>query len=212
MIIWGSGGDVVQLGAVGTQQCATCEAQREFRNVLTYRYAHIWYLFSWVTEKAYYTACTICGRGTRHDSKAFEQQLGRTPIPFYRRFGGLLLLGLVASFVVVAVLAGQASDKREDALLHDPRVGDLYTVDLEALAPGDFDGHAWGLMRVVSVDGDTVALEVPSAGYSKVSRVARDIGTQATDAGYYSGEVRSYSRAQLTQFHNSNDISDVDRR
>lgn len=211
MIIWGSGGDVVPLGAVGTQQCATCEAPREFRNVLNYRYAHVWYLFSWVTEKAYVTACSVCGRGVRHDSKAFEAQLGRSPIPAYRRFGGLVLLGLIATVVAVGVVAGQRSDVREDALLKDPRVGDVYEVDLQALAPGGFDGHAYGLMRVVAVDADTVSLEVPSVGYSKRSAASRDLSKQATEGDYYSGEVLPYPRQDLVRLHDGNDISDVHR-
>lgn len=211
MIIWGSGGDVVPLGAVGTQHCATCEAPREFRNVLNYRYAHVWYLFSWVTEKAYFTACTVCGRGVRHESKAFEAQLGRSPIPHYRRFGGLVLLGLIASVVVVGIVAGQRSNVREDALLHDPRVGDVYEVDLQALAPGGFDGHAWGLMRVVAVDGEKVSLEVPNTGYSKASGVYRDLG-KARDDSYYSGDVLSYPRQELVRLHERNDISDVHRQ
>jgi len=210
MIIWGSGGDVVPLGFVGTQPCATCETPREFRNVLNYRYAHVWYLFSWVTEKAYYTACTVCGRGVRHDSKAFESQLGRTPIPLHRRYGGLALIGLIASFVTIAVVAGQRSNVREDALLKDPRVGDVYTVDLQTLAPGGFDGHAYGLMRVVAVEGESVSLEVPNVGYSKVSGVSRDMG-KARQSDYYSGEVVSYPRQELLSLHDRNEISDVDR-
>ncbi|UWX04108.1 hypothetical protein H1235_01255 [Pseudoxanthomonas sp. NC8] len=197
MIIWGSGGDIVPLGAAGTQHCATCESAREFRDVLNYRYAHVWYLFAWVTEKAYVTACSVCGRGVRHDSKAFEAKLGRTPIPAYRRFGGLVLLGLVATVVLAGMLAGMRSNVREDALLQDPRVGDVYTVDLQEMAPGSFDGHAYGLMRVVAVDTGTVSLEVPNVGYNKLSGASGDLDKQAREADYYSGEVLSYPRPDL---------------
>ncbi|KAF1685687.1 hypothetical protein B1992_10825 [Pseudoxanthomonas broegbernensis] len=212
MIVWGSGGDVVQLGAAGTHDCGTCQAPREYRHLLNYRYAHIWYLFAWVTEKNYFTACAVCGRGRRHDSGSFERQLGRVPIPIHRRFGGLALLG-VAAIVAVAALAGtRFSGHRDAQMLLSPHVGDVYTVDLQALVPDGFGRHAWGLMRVTAVDGDDVTLQVPSVGYSRLEGARRNLGRQASDAGYYSTDSLQYSTAQLQRFRDGGRITNVHRR
>ena len=125
MIIWGSGGDTLRLGEAGVAHCSTCEKERGFKNVLSYRYAHLWYVFCWVTEKAYYTVCDACGRGPKQDAKTMEAQLGKSPIPAHRRFGGLVLLGLVVLAVIVGVIGSQASDRRENALLDQPQAGAL---------------------------------------------------------------------------------------
>lgn len=213
MIIWGSGGKVVELGSAGNAECAVCEKERAFRNVLAYRYAHVWYLFSWVTRKEYLTVCEVCNRGTQHDTKAFEAKLGKSPIPFYRRFGGLVLLGLIATIVVFGMIAASRTSAREDALLDRPQVGDLYTVDLEQLVPGEFDDHAYGVVRVAAVDGDTVTVQVPNAGYSKWQGADSDArGSRAGAAGYYAQEeTLSFTIAQLRQFHDGRALQHVYR-
>ncbi len=213
MIIWGSGGKLVELGAAGTAECAVCEKERAFRNVLAYRYAHVWYLFSWVTRKEYLTVCETCNRGTQHDTKAFEAKLGKSPIPFYRRFGGLVLLGLIAAIVAFGMIASSRTTARENVLLDRPQVGDLYTVDLERLVPGGFEGHAYGVMRVAAIDGDTVTLQVPHTGYSKWKGADGDArGSRARAAGYYvPDETLSFPIAQLRQFHDGRALQHVYR-
>lgn len=209
MIIWGSGGKVVELGSAGTAQCPTCEQPRAFRDVLAYRYAHVWYLFSWVTRKQYMTVCSTCSHGVEHDSKAFEAKLDKSPIPFYRRYGGLVLLGLIALIVILGVVSASRISARDTELLAHPQVGDLYTVDLSAMAPGDFDGHAYGVMRVVAVDGDQVRLQVPQTGYSKWQGADRDTNGKARSSGYYADEVRDFSVARLQQLHAAHDLRHV---
>lgn len=212
MLIWGSRGDVVQLGSAGTAHCGVCEKEREFKNVLSYRYAHIWYLFNWVTEKTYATVCDVCGRGNRHDAKAFESKLGKSPIPAFRRFGGLALGALVVLVVVFGFFAAKQSDAEEARLLGSPTAGDLYTVDLGKLAPGGFDERAYGVMRVVKVDGQTVALQVPNVGYSKIKGAFRDLSGDALKDSYYSEEVLEYPLAELKQLHDSGAINSIDRK
>lgn len=211
MLIWGSGGDVVQLGNAGEAHCQICEKDRPFKNILSYRYAHLWYLFSWVTEKTYATVCDVCGRGTRHDSKQFEEKLGKSPIPFYRRFGGLFLLGLIAVAVVFGIVASNQSNARETKLIAQPQVGDLYVVDLEKLVPGGFDGHAYGVMRVASINGQQISLQVPNMGYSKLTGASRDLSSKARDESYYVAEQIQLPISQLQQLHDSGEIHDVSR-
>ncbi|MCC4621201.1 hypothetical protein LL965_14285 [Xanthomonas cassavae CFBP 4642] len=71
--------------------------------MLHYRYAHLWYVFSWVTKKQYLRVCDGCNQAAPLDTKTFEQSRGKPPIPAYRRFGGLVLLGLIAAVVAFGV-------------------------------------------------------------------------------------------------------------
>lgn len=106
MIIWGSGGDVVNLGQVETRRCEICERDRPFSLMLRYRYAHLYYVFSWITEKKYLFLCSICSRGWELDSKKIEANLGKMPIPFVRRYGALVGLAAVACVILIMAMTG----------------------------------------------------------------------------------------------------------
>lgn len=101
-IIWGSGGKSVELGVVEHKHCEVCERERPFRTVLQYRYAHIYWIFSWITEKQYSLLCDICSRGWKLNATDVEKTLDRHPIPFMRRYGWTFLLAI---FVVPFTLA-----------------------------------------------------------------------------------------------------------
>ena len=57
MIIWGSGGKSIDLGQTQTKRCETCEKDRPFKTLLNYRYAHLYYIFGWLTQKKYLLLC-----------------------------------------------------------------------------------------------------------------------------------------------------------
>jgi len=95
MIIWGSGGDAINLGHAAQRHCETCEKEQAFATHLHYRYAHLYYLFCWVTKKQYLLACNVCRNGWVLNAKEVEASLAKHPIPFYRRYGWAVLLGLV---------------------------------------------------------------------------------------------------------------------
>lgn len=104
MIIWGSRGDVINLGQGGTQHCEVCERERPFHYLLQYRYFHLYWVFGMVTQKQYLLLCDICNRGWKLNSGEVEKRLGKAlPIPFMQRFG---LLTLGAGFGALMVLGG----------------------------------------------------------------------------------------------------------
>lgn len=213
MLIWGSGGKTVELGNETIADCPTCEKPRKFRDVLTYRYAHIWYLFRWVTKRAYHKSCEICGRGNQYDTKAYESQHGKGAVPAFYRFGLWALLGLAAAFIAFVVVVGTQSDKREAELLKQPQVGDLYSVDLQGMAPGAYeDGARYGVMRVTAVEGGKVTLQLPNHGYNKLRGVSGDLSSGETGNGdYFSEDAVTLDTAELASRHDKNDIYDVKR-
>jgi hypothetical protein len=211
MLIWGSGGKVVELGAAGENPCPTCEKDRPFRHVLDYRYFHIWYLFGWVTRKVYATVCQVCGHGQQHESRAFEAKLGKVPIPLHHRRGGVLLLGAIAALVLSVFVLGSIGSSRKEAMLAAPQVGDIYTARLDRLAPQHFD-RAWGLVRVTDVEGDRRVLELPRSGYSKRKGTRRDLAGKANEDAYYSGTLLHFTDAELRDLGRSSHIVQVRRR
>src|SRR5207245_11277748 len=103
MIIWGRGGDNKDLGQVKTQQCATCEKERPFKLLLQYRFAHLYYSFSWVTQKKYLLVCDVCHRGWELVPKGVEGKLEKNPIPFMKRYGWIFLVGPIAIALLLAL-------------------------------------------------------------------------------------------------------------
>jgi hypothetical protein len=104
MIIWGSGGGAVDLGAADTRACPTCEKDRQFKIILLYKYAHLYYL-RWVTEKKYHLACDVCNRGWELNTAEVESKLEKNPIPFMTRYGWAFLVGIVGAFILFVTMA-----------------------------------------------------------------------------------------------------------
>jgi hypothetical protein len=110
VIIWGTGGDMVNLGVLDTRHCDACEKERPFNIVLQYRYFGFYYIFNFVTKKKYLLICNVCSRGWELDAGKLEPRLQNAPIPFMRRYGILVLIGAIAgiiafSFVITAISA-----------------------------------------------------------------------------------------------------------
>jgi hypothetical protein len=104
MIIWGSGGNNVDLGLVEHGYCETCQGQRAFRTLLQYRYAHIYWIFSWITRKQYFLLCEICNRGWTLNAMDVEKRISYNPIPFIRQWGWTFLVGLFVLPVLLTMI------------------------------------------------------------------------------------------------------------
>ena len=102
MIVWSSGGDVLDLGAVETRHCETCDTERRFHLTLRYRYCGLFWIFNFVTDRKYMVLCEVCQRGRELDRNKAERVVESVPIPFMQRFGLPVLLVLVA--VIVAIV------------------------------------------------------------------------------------------------------------
>lgn len=104
MIIWGSGGQTLDLGEIEKKACATCEKDRPFKLFLNYRWSHLYY-FRWVTKKQYMLLCDVCRRGWELKAKEIEQKLRKSPIPFMTRFGWTIPLGIIGALMSWAWIA-----------------------------------------------------------------------------------------------------------
>lgn len=110
MIIWGSGGDSIDLGQVKEQQCSTCEKVRPFKLLLQYRFKHLYYIFKWVSEKKYLLVCDVCHRGWELKAKEVEATFKKHPIPFMTRYGWTFLagfFGLMLLMVLISAVTGK---------------------------------------------------------------------------------------------------------
>jgi hypothetical protein len=108
-IVWGTGGDKVYLEVSPQKKfCPCCEQERYYHTSLHYRYAHLYWLFQWITEKHYYHLCEVCQRGWELDlqeGEALEKALPNNPIPFIARFGWAFLIVPVVLIFAVGIFS-----------------------------------------------------------------------------------------------------------
>src|ERR1700726_2925674 len=103
MIIYGTGGNVVDLGRDEFRECPTCGRIQPFRVMLRYRYVHLWYAFGVVDKKEYLSVCKVCHQTVSVKKKEIEPLLERLPIPFMERYGMLCLFASIAAVILVFV-------------------------------------------------------------------------------------------------------------
>lgn len=106
MIVWGSGGDVINLGAFDTRRCDACEKERPFNITLQYRYWGLYWVFNFVTKKQYLLTCDVCSRGREIEASKIEPHLASIPIPFMRRYGLVTFIGVIVGLFLLASLGG----------------------------------------------------------------------------------------------------------
>jgi hypothetical protein len=220
MLIWGSGGKSQMAGDAGMRHCNVCGETRPFKYQVNYTMRHIWYLFRWATGRTYYQICSVCRNGlpvekAEIDAKNLTGEKRKDPVPFFDRFGWAIGLGAVALFLVFAVVAGNADKADDAALIAAPRVGDIYTVNVEKFGDIAQDegslGGDYGAFRVAAVTGQTVTLDMPKIIYNRVKGVNKDIrGGDVRQNAYYDGQVQ-VPLAQMKALHSSSAIVDVDR-
>jgi hypothetical protein len=220
MLVWGSGGKSQLAGDAGMRQCHVCGQTRPFQYQVNYVVRHIWYLIRWSTGRTYFQICTVCRNGlpadkAEMDARNLTGQKQKDPIPVFDRFGWAMALGGIALFLVFAVIAGNSANKEAATIVAAPKVGDIYTIDVDKLGgmpegTGSLGGD-YGAFRVSSVSGDSITLDMPKLIYNRAGGVRKDISRGATaSADYYDGQMQ-LPLAKVKQMHQDRTIRDVDR-
>lgn len=107
MIIWGSGGDVEDLGVVSERDCTSCEKKRPFRVLLQYRYWGLYWIFNFVISRKYLLLCDSCQRGWELQRSEVEEHFQSVPIPFMRRYGLVSLVAILTTVILFAQILHQ---------------------------------------------------------------------------------------------------------
>ncbi|KLI98981.1 hypothetical protein WQ56_13490 [Luteimonas sp. FCS-9] len=123
------------------------------------------------------------------------------------------LLVLSAAFLLAACQRGEA----DLALLQAPEVGDLYAAELSAFSDYEFTDDkqvaidpAYGLMKVVAVEGDGVVVVTENAALGTRDRARSDI-KDTSDIAFDDSERISISKADLAKAY-EDDLIYVVRR
>lgn len=212
MLVWGSKGGVMDLGAQGNRPCAVCERERSFHLMLQYKVHHLWHVIKWVTDKQYALVCEVCHRGEKLVTQAVEAKLGKPKIP---TSSGRAVLVVVATIVGLAALgwfggAGEREQMKE--FLAAPQRNDIYVVNVSPLLKSPQSLGMYGLLRVRKVEGDRVEFDTPAVAYEKVTAAQADLRNgKLADPAYFSGEPLGLSRAALADLHKNGSLKSIKR-
>jgi hypothetical protein len=214
MIVFGTRGKVVPGPRKQGIVCANC-GKEEHASYGVLRYFHVFWIPLFPTMKQPMLECLNCKKvlagkevpeNARRDlaEKVFTR--GRV-LPL---FTGLAFIAIFAAFVGVGAAEQQ---KKEAAFLAAPAVGDLYVVKLARFANGTDPKFPYGVLRVASVDGATLNLQLGTFGYNRPKGAESAIRSgQISGAEYFADEPLTVPVAELQPLKTEGSIHSVRRR
>lgn len=143
MIIWGRDRKSVRRNLGNTSTCPQCGHTKTASVVVDYDYNHLYGLFRYVHNVRTSLSCDSCGFTQvvdKREQRALFAELGGNPIPFMDRYGGSVLLLIVAGSVAYAFLSQASRDISGNIVksgaidIFEIRPGDCYddgTSDIE---------------------------------------------------------------------------------
>lgn len=163
MIIWNSGGDIVQLGYHETKYCETCEKTSSFNVILEYRYWGLYWLFNFVTSMKYLLVCEVCQRGVRLEKTEVKQKHKTASIPFMHKYGFLILASLISIFVLSGVFETEESSISSmnygNSMAYEPFLGFGEHKEL-AYSPNLFPKLQYAILYCETKQNDEISLSI----------------------------------------------------
>ena len=212
MLVWGTRGNAVKIGPGPTQNCPNCQQTRSFSYWVQYKIFHLWYVIRLVTSKNYMLACDTCERGNTVPQDQAMATANRNPINWFDRFSWLIPVGAIAAFCVVLGITNLINTRREASMAADPRVGDLYVLDLAVGNPNPAMRHMYAVGKVASVENGRVTLQIASEYHDRQKGADREIERGTYDRpGFFNDAPRNLTVAELEQMHDDGAIVDVER-
>jgi hypothetical protein len=213
--LWGSGGDRAVAGDGDVHLCPICNSTQSFDLVVDYRYWHAWYLISFVTRRTYSFICRRCGNGAVAKPAEYRGKLGKDPIPFVRRRGWTIpLFALVPLIALGAYFSGE-TDKRMEAMLAAPQVGDVYSMELSHVAESA-SGHAeaYGDLRLAAIEGGTFKFFVARRLWDRKRDLRKDErrGDIYSETEYDRDDIVELDAARLKSLKANGTLFDIHRK
>ena len=133
MIIYGSKGTV--LGGESVKcNCPNCEAQNSIQMYVAQRYAHIYWIPFFPTNKSVVSECNNCKQVLEKKDfppsfdRAHDNLKSNAKAPWWT-YIGVILIGLL---IVAGVVTSKLDDKENAELILAPKAGDIYEVKLSS--------------------------------------------------------------------------------
>lgn len=201
MIIFGSKAKQIAVETIQTS-CPNCSNNR-LNLVTIQKYAHVFWIPFFPMRKLVYSECPNCKQvlEKKEMSDALRMaseetgKTGKTPI---WAFSGLALLAILIS---IGVISENRKDTRNSILIQEPKPGDVFEIKIGS--------GQYTLYKVTKVVGDSVIVDVSAYETNKVTGLA-DLKAKGNEG--YSGELTFFTKAELKQMLEEDEILDIDRK
>lgn len=213
MIVWGTKSKVIPGPAMEMSPCPSCENSK-FNTFGILKYMHVYWI-PFVTKgripgiECQHCKRTLVGNELPNDVAKQIKATVFTKKAVYSKCIGIIL----ALFLILAgVTHGVQHSQDETVYLAQPAVHDVYLVDFSKIFNGIDTKYKYGAMRVLSVSGDTIEVQVSKMGYKRTKGVRSDIRWGKTDkASYYDTKTEHFSLDELKKLKENGAIYSIER-
>jgi hypothetical protein len=201
MIIYGTNGTHVRTQELPELACPACKARHSLHTSLYSRYAHVYWIPLFPFEKLAAVHCIACNEVWKPKAaptsiapalREVRQQISHP----YWTWAGLAAIVTIAAF---SFLAGIRDHHTDEALLLEPRAGDIYTVRSDSAG-------MYSLMKVQRVGGNNVELVGNDYQIDNASPIHK-----LNSPEKYSKEPFTLTRLELQIMRRKDQLTDVDR-
>lgn len=177
IFIFGRGSGESVLGYRESCTCKLCgNTSRQSIKVL-YNYLHLFYIVSSVFSREYARVCPICNHRVPLEKSFVTEQYPKDTVPFIRKKGWLLSLGLLVAFAAYAVYASSKERTILENIASTPQINDIYQANLARIkfsgytSATDADGkkieNAFGLLKLVKIQEDSLYFILSYEAFTK---------------------------------------------
>lgn len=179
MVIYGGGSGESVLGHNDiSTKCRLCGNTSIHIIKVLYRYMHLFYLMSWVTSREYVSVCPVCNHVVGLDKAIVKEKYPKDTVPFIRKKGWLLCIGLFVAFFAFAAYSSAKEFEETERIAASPMVNDIYLTNLAKVINSGYDtkksgdsknAQAFGLMKLVKAEGDALYFAISAQAFTKKS-------------------------------------------
>jgi hypothetical protein len=201
MIIYGTNGTHLRTQELPGVACPACNHSHSLRTSLYSRYAHVYWIPFFPYTKLTAVQCGACQSLWENKqvpasiAPAVREVQQQTRHPYWT-WAGLAAIVAIAAFGFLASIRDHHTD---EALLLEPRAGDIYTVRLDSAG-------MYSLMKVQRVGGNNVELVANEYQIDNASPIHK-----LNSPDKYSKEPFTLTRLELQIMRRKDQLTDVDR-
>lgn len=199
MIFYGTNASRLKDGRLNNVTCPNCNNNTTMNYSVFGKYAYIYWIPIFPTGKENVLECTSCNK--TYKLKELPEQIKHkfetekyNGIPF-KHFAGL---GIIAVIVCIAMYLGKQHEEDVEKYIHDPQVGDVYTLE------GEQSGYH-SAMRITEVTADSVYALMSDYEYNTTR--LRDLNKDEN----YSSEMYAFSKEDILTLFAEEAIEDIHR-
>ncbi len=157
-------------------------------------------------------ACSNCHAAYPADRDNFGAAAEREAVPFFDRRGWTIGGGALASLVGVGFVAAAADSRENERYVGEPRVGDIYEVDMARMIEKPEQAHMYTALRVVSVRKDEIEFQMANMYYDRIEGVRDDVRAGKTSQlAYYMEGSAAMKKTELKRMYDDGALEDVER-